>query len=75
MRQGIIEGSCGCAIWSLLLPLLAIGGAEADPDNYVDIVRGKALATAGDCVACHTVSGGTALCRRARACRRRSARS
>ena len=35
-----------------------VGGAPADPDNYVDIARGKALATAGDCVACHTASGG-----------------
>ncbi|MET4387337.1 mono/diheme cytochrome c family protein [Bradyrhizobium sp. F1.4.3] len=42
----------------LLLPLLAIGGATADPDSYVDVVRGKALATAGDCVACHTAKGG-----------------
>jgi mono/diheme cytochrome c family protein len=42
----------------LLLPLLAVGGAKAEPDNYVDIVRGKALATVGDCIACHTVSGG-----------------
>ena len=42
----------------LLLPLLAAGGAAADPDNYVDIARGKALATVGDCVACHTASGG-----------------
>jgi len=43
---------------ALLLPLFAIGGAAADPDNYVDIVRGKALVTAGDCVACHTAPGG-----------------
>ncbi len=42
----------------LLLPLLAVGGVRAEPDNYVDIVRGKALATVGDCVACHTTSGG-----------------
>ena len=58
MRQGIIEGLMRLRHLVLLLPLLAIGGAKADPDNYVDIVRGKALATAGDCVACHTVSGG-----------------
>jgi mono/diheme cytochrome c family protein len=42
----------------LLLPLFTVCGAKAEPDNYVDIVRGKALATVGDCVACHTVSGG-----------------
>jgi mono/diheme cytochrome c family protein len=40
-----------------LLPLIATG-AVAEPDNYVDIVRGKALVTAGDCVACHTAPGG-----------------
>jgi mono/diheme cytochrome c family protein len=42
-----------------LLPLIAAGGAVAEPDNYVDIARGKALVTAGDCVACHTAPGGT----------------
>jgi mono/diheme cytochrome c family protein len=42
----------------VLLPLLALGRAAADPDNYVAIERGKALATAGDCIACHTASGG-----------------
>ena len=42
----------------LLLPLFAIGGATADPDSYVDVMRGKALAIAGDCVACHTAKGG-----------------
>jgi mono/diheme cytochrome c family protein len=42
----------------LLLPLLAIRSATAEPDAYVDVVRGKALAIAGDCVACHTAKGG-----------------
>jgi mono/diheme cytochrome c family protein len=42
-----------------LLPLITAGGAVAEPDNYVDIARGKALVTAGDCVACHTAPGGT----------------
>jgi mono/diheme cytochrome c family protein len=42
-----------------LLPLIAAGGAAAESDNYVDIARGKALVTAGDCVACHTAPGGT----------------
>lgn len=32
--------------------------ATADPDNYVSVMRGKALATAGDCIACHTAPGG-----------------
>jgi len=43
---------------AVLLPLIATGGAMAEPDNYVDIERGKALVTAGDCVACHTAPGG-----------------
>jgi mono/diheme cytochrome c family protein len=42
------------ALATLLLP----GVAVAEPDNYVEIARGKALATAGDCVACHTAPGG-----------------
>jgi len=42
-------------IASLMIPAAAL----ADPDNYVEIARGKALATAGDCVACHTAPGGT----------------
>ena len=32
--------------------------ATADPDNYVSVMQGKALATAGDCIACHTAPGG-----------------
>ncbi|MGC2782030.1 MAG: cytochrome c [Bradyrhizobium sp.] len=44
----------------LALGLLAVGGpALADSDNYLEIVRGRALATAGDCVACHTAPNGT----------------
>jgi mono/diheme cytochrome c family protein len=39
------------------LPFLS-GAAIADSDNYTDVARGKALATAGDCVACHTAPGG-----------------
>jgi mono/diheme cytochrome c family protein len=42
-----------------LLPLIAGSTAFAESDNYVEIARGKALATAGDCVACHTAPGGT----------------
>jgi mono/diheme cytochrome c family protein len=45
----------------LLVALAAIGGAKADPDNYVIAQRGKALAIAGDCVACHTAPGGAPL--------------
>jgi mono/diheme cytochrome c family protein len=39
--------------------LLVPGAAAADPDNFVEIARGKALVAAGDCVACHTAPGGT----------------
>lgn len=28
--------------------------AHADPDNYSQVERGRALVTAGDCIACHT---------------------
>jgi mono/diheme cytochrome c family protein len=42
---------------AVVLPLIATG-AFADPDNYVDVTRGKALVTVGDCVACHTAKGG-----------------
>jgi mono/diheme cytochrome c family protein len=43
----------------LALALLAAPGAAlADPDDYVAIMRGKALVTAGDCIACHTAPGG-----------------
>ncbi len=45
----------GVALACLMLP----GVAVADPDNYVEIARGKALVTAGDCIACHTAPGGT----------------
>ena len=47
----------GAAI--LIASLMIPSAALADPDNYVEIARGKALATAGDCVACHTAPGGT----------------
>jgi mono/diheme cytochrome c family protein len=42
----------------LLAALVAADRAMADPDNYVAALRGKALAVAGDCVACHTAPGG-----------------
>jgi mono/diheme cytochrome c family protein len=43
----------------MLAALLAADNAIADSDNYVDVVRGRALAAVGDCVACHTAPGGT----------------
>jgi mono/diheme cytochrome c family protein len=42
----------------VLVALAAAGTAVAEQDNYVDVGRGKALATAGDCIACHTAPGG-----------------
>ncbi len=45
-----------CAI--LFAALIVADRAMADSDNYVSVMRGKALATAGDCVACHTAPGG-----------------
>jgi mono/diheme cytochrome c family protein len=43
----------------LALALIAAPGAAlADSDNVVEIARGKALVTAGDCTACHTVPNG-----------------
>lgn len=43
----------------LALALLAAPStAFADSDNYVEAAHGKALVTAGDCVACHTAPGG-----------------
>jgi mono/diheme cytochrome c family protein len=42
----------------LFAALATIGSAKADPDNYVIDQRGRALAIAGDCVACHTAPGG-----------------
>jgi mono/diheme cytochrome c family protein len=42
----------------LLAAMVVADKATADPDNYVSVMRGKALATAGDCIACHTAPGG-----------------
>src|ERR1700761_4694915 len=42
----------------LFAALIVADRAMADPDNYASATRGKALATAGDCVACHTAPGG-----------------
>jgi mono/diheme cytochrome c family protein len=43
----------------MLAALVVSDSAIADSDNYVSVMRGKALAVAGDCVACHTAPGGT----------------
>jgi mono/diheme cytochrome c family protein len=51
--------SLGVVLGVVLAALLAADNAIADQDNYVDVMRGRALATVGDCVACHTAPGGT----------------
>ncbi len=38
--------------------LLLAPAVQADPDNFAAVVKGRALAAAGDCVACHTAPGG-----------------
>ena len=38
--------------------LTAFHPARADQDNYAIVARGRALATVGDCVACHTAPKG-----------------
>jgi cytochrome c2 len=38
--------------------LLGICQADAAPDNFTNIERGRALAVAGDCYACHTTATG-----------------
>ncbi|KWV56333.1 alcohol dehydrogenase [Bradyrhizobium macuxiense] len=45
----------------LLILQLLVGGAAADPDNYVEAARGRALVTAGDCITCHTAIGGASF--------------
>jgi len=54
------------AIGSVLLFATAVvaGAARAEQDNYVDVQRGKALATIGDCIACHSDPGGFVVCQR-----------
>jgi mono/diheme cytochrome c family protein len=58
MTSGRMASIARLSYAALMLPLLGTGVAHADSDNYVEVARGKALATAGDCVACHTVKGG-----------------
>ncbi|MBV9783472.1 MAG: c-type cytochrome [Acidisphaera sp.] len=43
-----------------LLPIAALPfTAGAAPDDYTQVERGRYLAIGGDCVACHTIPGGT----------------
>jgi mono/diheme cytochrome c family protein len=50
MNGARLAAICGAVLFS--------HAALAEPDNYVEAARGKALITAGDCVACHTAPGG-----------------
>ena len=48
-------------LWALLpgrLPLRADAFQKPDPQSFEDIERGRYLAIAGDCAACHTARGG-----------------
>jgi len=47
--------AAGAALLSLALPVLAVQAPGADAQS---IERGRYLATAGDCIACHSVPGG-----------------
>ena len=47
MRAALV----GAALFVVALP------AMAAPDDYTSVERGRALATAGDCMACHTAPG------------------
>jgi mono/diheme cytochrome c family protein len=55
MRTGLRRAARAAAL--VLLAALPPLAAQADPDNYTQVTRGRALVIAGDCVACHTVPG------------------
>lgn len=46
------------AIGAIAMVLASFAAAAADPNDTELIKRGQYLATAGDCVACHSVTGG-----------------
>ncbi len=50
--------AAGAALLSLALPVLAADVAGAAGPDAAAIERGRYLATAGDCIACHSVPGG-----------------
>lgn len=50
--------AAGAALLSLALPVLAADVAGAAAPDAAAIERGRYLATAGDCIACHSVPGG-----------------
>lgn len=45
----------------LAASVLGAGGAKADPDNFTEVERGKYLAIAGDCMACHIGADGKSM--------------
>ena len=53
--MAIFRLAAGAALLSLALPVLATQAPGADVQS---IERGRYLATAGDCIACHSVPGG-----------------
>lgn len=57
-----------CRLYALTLGLLSLGASAATPETAAAnaspselVQRGKYLATAGDCVACHTAPGGKSM--------------
>lgn len=48
----------GTVALGALVAALVSHPAQSDPDNYSQVERGRYLAIAGDCVACHTAAGG-----------------
>ncbi|MCK8787850.1 cytochrome c [Roseomonas sp. NAR14] len=58
-RRGVPHGT---RLAALALGALLLGSpAQADPDNYTQIERGRYLATVGDCIACHNGNQGSPL--------------
>jgi mono/diheme cytochrome c family protein len=66
MPKGFARRIAGVAITSLVVAstLVAVGwaqtnesGTSLDPQNFVQIERGRYLAVVGDCASCHTVPG------------------
>ncbi len=66
MPEELARRTAGVAVASLLVAfnLVAVGraqtdvqGTSLDPQNFVQIERGRYLTVAGDCASCHTVPG------------------
>ena len=52
--RGLGEGVALALAATVLTLLFLTASAQADQDTYLNVERGRALATAGDCIACHT---------------------